>query len=268
MKSSLLTQSIVLLGIIPGSIMAHANTDIVAMLFNQMSGAHLGASKPSATLMTSYSNATFNMSYTAPTGWSFNTPTVGASGLTITATSPSYLATVTIGAFSRTDAEAARCLGPGWCFQMSSACFAQNDSQVTYGYYVSDTTYSNTNNHFSWQQIIYLDDHSMIECDYCVQNGDYIQIVSYSTSVADFILNDSIYFQHVANLTWYSTTLAKQSVTAKVSSQSDRTANIYDFLGRSHPRFSDHSSSAIKASFEPSASQILVNGRSTKITVK
>jgi len=210
-----------------------AQSDTKAM-FDKLAGIPApGLAKTSAIQATSYSNATFNMKYTAPAGWSFVTPTPGASGVSMQVTSTLYPAIILIGALYRTDPIASSSNGPSWCYQMHNLCFSKNVSQVTYGYAVLDTTYSNTGNHFSWQKIKFLDDHSLIQCDYVVQSGSYSLTVSYATTVADYTLNDPIYFKHVQNLTWYSsTTFAKTSQGSYRISRESTLDNIFDLRGR------------------------------------
>jgi hypothetical protein len=135
--------------------------------------------------------------------------------------------------FKRTDPDAAAFFGPNWCFIRHCDCFSRNASQVTYGYALLDTTYSNTGIHFSWQKIKYLDDHSLIACEYAEQKGSYILLVSFMTTVADYTTNGSVYFQHVLNLTWYGVTLAKSTQAYSISREATL-ANIYDLQGRIH----------------------------------
>lgn len=254
-------RTLILLLIVSFGVLAQLDTKA---MFDKLAGIPApGLAKTSAIQATSYSNATFNMQYTAPAGWSFTTPTPGASGVSMQVTSTLYPAIILIGALYRTDPIASSTNGPSWCYRMHNLCFAKNVSQVTYGYAVLDTTYSNTGNHFSWQKIKFLDDHSLIECDYVVQSGSYSLTVSYVTTVADYTLNDPNYFKHVQNLTWYSsTTFAKASQGSYRISRESMLDNIYDLRGRMQTMENPIGGS-------PKVPQILVNDHLGKLlTVK
>ena len=66
-----------------------------------------------------------------------------------------------------------------------------------------------------------------------MQNGSYSLLVSYATTVTDFNANETVYFQHVQNLTWYGVTLAKSTQAYSISREATL-ANIYDLQGRIH----------------------------------
>jgi hypothetical protein len=223
--SHVLTAFTAVFSVVSGSIFAQssAQSDIRQELSRLCGISNISLNKTAETQsLTSYSNAAFNISYTAPAGWSFATPSVSSSGVMFSVSSPSYSATVLIASIERNDSYASAYLGPNWCHQRNAYCYAQSPSQSPYVFFCSDSTYANTGNHLAWQQVKYLDDHSEIQCDFCMQNGPYTLICSFATTVADYNLNSSEYIGHVLALTWYGSGVAK-SLSKQVAPSSELT---------------------------------------------
>jgi hypothetical protein len=154
----------------------------------------------SAATMTSYTNSTFNVTYTAPTGWSFNTPTViGTTAVTWTATSPSYSAQVYIWVFNDPDSLFAATYSQAVCFNAVSTVYKNELTTQPWIDYLVDTFY--VANNFGEQAIYVVFNTSqsilVLFANHC---GQYVDEIFFSTTVADFNTNVSVYLQNYLNL--------------------------------------------------------------------
>jgi mRNA-degrading endonuclease HigB of HigAB toxin-antitoxin module len=166
--------------------------------------------KQASESLTSYSNSSYNIKYTAPSGWSFISPSTGDNGVSLHVTSPYYSPTIIIAVFNRDNEDAAYRIGPSLCFNTTSFCYKRQISKAPLVYACIDTILPD-GNHYASIEIKYLDDYSIIAVTYSLHYGRYVQYLSYMTTVADYEQNKNVYLQHWNNIEWYSPTLLKNN---------------------------------------------------------
>lgn len=153
----------------------------------------------SATL-TSYTNSTFNVTYTAPTGWSFNTPTVSGNMVSWSATDPSYVATMYFEVAIYSDSLESAMDAQAGCFAMVSSCYKAASMPFPEIAGLSDSFFTSVN---YGAQAIYVEYRtSYADVGVCFANhcGQYVTYYYFFTTVTDFNANNSVYFQNYLNL--------------------------------------------------------------------
>jgi hypothetical protein len=156
--------------------------------------------------MTSYVNSSFNFRYVAPSGWSFNTPDVGSSGISITSTNSSYPVNVHVYVFDRGSEDAAKFFAKADCFDMISIAYSSSDITSPLVPYLADTFYVDAFYGISWIKIKYKSDWGSLAANYNMYNQRFVISVWYFTTTNDHSLNNNSYFQHVLGANFISLT--------------------------------------------------------------
>ena len=207
--------------------------------------------------LTTYTNSTFNFQYIAPSGWSFNTPSVYSDGVLITATNPSYSAFVGVDVYNRGFSTDAIDFARSKCFYMtglawkSSVPVGSTSSTAPLVYTLVDTFYTSSNFGQAWTQVKYYTNWTSVAVEYAYYTSNFVIEVWYFTTSADIAVNSNNYFQNVLGATFINlnTVMAKKSAamnnsdaplfkinsnTADISSSIQGSINLtmYDLLGR------------------------------------
>lgn len=175
-----------------------ANTRSVDLA--ELTGASQPLAKTDANALYTYTNAAFNFSYTAPSGWSFSAPLVGPTGLLLLSTSNSYTPSMIISAYSATNSTGAENMAGSICFGTTDICMDGTPTYCPWVYSTVDTFYNDLGFGQRWIKLKYTDNHTSIGVTYANHTGQYVMQMTYFTTVTDYNINKDVYFQHFLNM--------------------------------------------------------------------
>jgi len=175
--------------------------------------------KAQASSATSYTDMAYNVTYTAPSGWSFSTPTAalsgtpGIEGVVWVPTNPLYSSGyVVIGAYRLTYEVDAVFFGKGQCYNTVLTAYRTNDnsSYAPIVYYARDTAYASgvSYSYITLKQNTY----TYVMLAYTQRFGPYVHILVVGMTTANYdALWVNEYVDHWLNLNFISTSAAKVS---------------------------------------------------------
>lgn len=187
--------------------------EILKASFSESTNANGGLSKKSVTASTAYNSSYFNVSYTCPTGWTITTFDSTPNSFSLTISKPLRSNVYISGKRFATALEASY-YNDVSLFTTAKIAFNNSNDKMPAIYSLWDTTYStgiksaginmkyaiDTNNQFQNQCF-----------NVSESKSNYQHEIWCFTTVSDYTANSAEYSQHWFNVTFESTTLAKQA---------------------------------------------------------